>query len=155
MSNQAATWRTRGPQSPPSERRRPTRLPMTIGAQGCLARPYPAQDRYRNVVVLVVVPVGFTAFTLEATKGRHTLFLNTQHHWMVNNNLARIFPMDTDDGHVGWPVMGCVPQRTRPCKCCQLVLSPLFWTSSDPFTFCNATTSSILPLLWMDVRCYF
>ena len=105
--------------------------------------------------VLVVVLVGSTAFTLKATHGRHTLFLNTQHHWMVNNNLARIFPMDTDDGHVGWPVMGCVPQRTRPCKCCQLVLSPLFWTSSDPFTFCNATTSSILPLLWMDVRCYF
>ena len=85
---------------------------MAIGAQGCLARLYPAQDRYRNVVVLVVVLVDFTATILKAAHGRHTLFLNTQHHWQVDNKPSRTSPIATDDGHVGWPFVGYVSQRT-------------------------------------------
>ena len=85
---------------------------MTIGAQGCLARPYPAQDRHLNVVVLVMVLVDFTANNMKAAHSRHTPFLNTQHHWQAGNKLARASPIATDEGHVGWPFTGYATQRT-------------------------------------------
>ena len=85
---------------------------MTIGAQGCLARVDPAQARYRIIVVPAVVLVDFNAATLKTAHGRHTLFLTTQHHWMVGNGLAYTLLTAMDNGHVEWPVLGCVSQRT-------------------------------------------